>query len=126
MGLIIIVVILAVSIWTLFATFRRLRRNSVSSAWWLAFSFHAIVGLMIGCWLAFRFEYQVSPTMRFASFPIPLCFFHFEDGQWVDFPTPPIVMFPGLFANVVAIIALATLPVLVGSLFIHRLQSKPM
>ncbi len=58
--------------------------------------------------------------MRFVSFPMPVAFFHLEDGQWVDFPTPEYVMYPGLAANVAVITACLVLPVLAASLVVHR------
>ena len=52
-----------------------------------------LAGLAIGIWCGFYLEYQVSPTLRFFSFPIPVAVFHLEGGQWVDFVTPmPIVL----------------------------------
>jgi hypothetical protein len=61
--------------------------------------------------------------MRVVSFPMPLGFIHLEDGQWVDFPLPALVMYPGLLANITAVTAVAALPVLIGSLLFHRAQS---
>ena len=83
--------------------------------WWFTFAILAAAGLAAGLWLAFSFEYQVSPRMRYVSFQIPLAFFHLEDGRWVDFVTPPYVLYPGLVAYVGAVIALALLPLLVAS-----------
>ncbi len=116
MGFLIVIALLALSSWGVFATFRRLRRAHASRAWWFAFGVLAVAGLVAGYWLAFSFEYHVSPRMRYVSFPMPLAFFHLEDGQWVDFVTPPYVMYPGLLANVVAIVAVALLPLLLASL----------
>jgi len=89
MGFPIAIALLALGSWGVFATFRRLRRTQAGKAWWLAFAVLVIVGLAAGCWSAFSFEYQVSPRMCFASFPMPLAFFHLEDGEWIDFVTPP-------------------------------------
>ena|ERR1051326_634492 len=122
MGLVIVIAVLALSCWLLFATFRRLRRRHAGRSWWFVFGSLALVGVVLGYRLAFHCEYQVSPTMRFVSFPIPLCFFHLEDGQWVDFPTPEYVGYPGLVTNIVAVTALAVFPVFVASLFSHRGQ----
>lgn len=116
MGFLIVIVLVALSSWAVLATFRRLRRTNASRTWWLAFLSLAVVGLVAGHWLAFRFEYQVTPRIRCVSFPIPLAFFHFEDGQWIDFATPPSVMYPGLVANVIAVVAVALLPLLLASL----------
>jgi cytochrome bd-type quinol oxidase subunit 2 len=123
MGFLIIIALLALSSWMLFVTVRRLRRRHASQAWWLAFFGFAIVGVVLGYWLAFHFEYQASSQLRFFSFPIPVNFFHLEDGQWVDFPTPLVFGYPAMFTNIVAITAFAVLPVLVASLFSHRQET---
>jgi len=120
MGFAIIIAVLVLSCWLLVATFRRLRRRHAGRSWWFAFGGLVITGVALGYWLAFYAEYQVSPTFRFFSFPIPLCFFHLENGQWVDFPTPEFVRYPGIATNIVAVTALVVLPVLVASLFRHR------
>jgi hypothetical protein len=39
-----------------------------------------------------------------------MVFFHLEDGQWVDFPVPPFQAWSAAFTNIIAITALATLP----------------
>ena len=122
MGFPIVIVLLVLSSWGVLATFHRLRRTHAGRAWWSAFAVLAVFGLAAGCWLAFSFEYQVSPQMRYASFPMPLAFFHLEGGQWVDFVTPPHVMYPGLVANVIAVVALALLPLLLASLVSGRRQ----
>jgi hypothetical protein len=116
MGFLIVIALLALSSWGVFATFQRLHRTHASGAWWFAFGVLAVIGLAAGCWLAFGFEYHVSPRMRYVSFPMPLAFFHLEDGRWVDFVTPPHVMYLGMVANVVAIVAVALLPLLLASL----------
>ena len=124
MGFPIVIALLVLSSWGVFVTFRRLRRTHAGRAWWFAFTVLAVLGLAAGCWLAFSFEYQVSPRMRYVSFPMPLAFFHLEDGQWVDFVTPPHVMYPGLVANVIAVVALALMPLLLASLASGRRHSQ--
>jgi cytochrome bd-type quinol oxidase subunit 2 len=120
MGLFVIMAVLGFSSWILVATVRRLRRKHANRSWWLAFGSLLTVGIVCGYWLAFHFEYQVSATMRFFSFPLPLCFVQLENGRWTDFPTPAIVMYPGLVANVMAVTAFAALPLLAASLVLHR------
>lgn len=119
MGVWIVILVLALSCWILVTTWRRLRQKQLGRAWWLTFASLIVLGLAVGSWAAFNMEYQVSPRMRFASFPIPLAFFHLEDGNWIDFVTPDYVMYPGLGTNVVACVAIAVLPVLFVSL-LHR------
>jgi hypothetical protein len=120
MGYLAILTSLAVSGWILLATLHRFKRLHVRPAWWLAFASLALVGSAFGYWLAFRFEYHVSPEMRVCSFPIPVCFFHFEDGQWVDFPTTPWFGYSAMFANAISVCALAVLPVFFASFLVNR------
>lgn len=120
MGLIIVMVVLALSAWAVYATVRRLRQTKAGRVWWISFALLLAVGCGLGVWFAFSFEYQVAADMRFASFPVPLAFFHLEGGAWVDFITPPYVMYPGLVANVASFAAAALLPLLVASKFARR------
>ena len=120
MGLIMVMVVLALSAWAVYATVHRLRQTRAGRGWWTAFALLLAVGCGLGVLFAFSFEYQVSADMRFASFPVPLAFFHLEEGSWVDFITPPYVMYPGLVANVASFVAVALLPLLVASGFARR------
>jgi hypothetical protein len=82
------IVFLALSSWSLIALFRRLRRQRATSGRWLAFGILAVCGVAVGIWRAFHVEYLIGSRYRIGSFPIPIVFFHLEDGQWVDFPVP--------------------------------------
>lgn len=115
MGLLIITALFALSVWCAVATFHRLRKRCGGRSWWLVFGALGSCGLVAGWWLAFRFEYQPAPEWRFFSFPLPLGVFHLENGHWIDFVPPPHVMYPGVAANVAAIVALAVLPLLLAS-----------
>jgi hypothetical protein len=110
-----ILILVAFSCSSVVATVRRLRRIRSGWAWWSGFAVLTGSGLAAGKWLAFDFEYQVSPRIRFASFPIPLALFHLENGQWVDYITPPPIMYSGLVANVLAPVGVALLPLLLLS-----------
>jgi hypothetical protein len=111
MGILVVILFLALSIWTLVAVFRRLRRQRASRSLWLAFSALAACGVAIGVWCACFVEYHLGTHFRIGSFPIPVVFFHFEDGQWVDFPVPAFQAWLAIAANIITITALATLPV---------------
>ena len=124
MAFIVVIIVLALSAWAVLATIRRLRQTKAGSAWWIAFALLLAVGCGAGAWFALRFEYQVSPEMRYASFPVPLSFFHLEEGHWVDFITPPYVMYPGLVANVASFAAVAMLPLLFASRLAGRGRSQ--
>lgn len=125
MGIIFVILLLALSFWSIFATFRRVRHTHVGRSWRIAFAVLTVIGLVVGSWMAFNFEYQISSRMRYVSFPMPLGFFHLEDGQWVDFVTPPYVMYPGLVANVIAIVAIKLLPLLIASVVFSNKTPNP-
>lgn len=115
MGILFVIFLLTISSWTLVALFRRLRRQRVSVRWWVAFAILSIGGGALGVWCAFYCEYYIGTHFRIASFPIPLAFFHFEDGGWVDFPKPLFQMWLAGFTDILTIIALATLPLWLAS-----------
>ena len=120
MAFLIAVAIFAASLWLIVATLLRLRRLGAAWPWWVVFSVLLTVGSVAGVWLAFDFEYQVSPRMRLASFPVPLAFFRLEDGRWVDYVPPPPVIYAGLAANVIANEAIAVVPLFLASFAIKR------
>jgi hypothetical protein len=122
MGLFLVIVLLALSGWVVSLTFRRLRHNRAGRGWWLAFCLLAAGGAVVGCRLAFRADYQVSSTTRLVSFPVPLAFFRKEGDQWTDFITPPFVLYPGLVANAMSMVATALLPLLLASRSLERKQ----
>ena len=116
-GILVVIALLGLSSWVFFFTFRRLRRRHARRAWWVALYSAVAVGAALGYWLAFHFEYQPSSRWRFFSFPVPVVFFHLEDGQWVDFPTPKFFGYLAMFTNILIITASAILPVLLASIF---------
>jgi len=111
MGFLIAILFLAWSVWMLVALFRRLRRRHSSRGLWFSFSVLATCGVAVGIWCALYCEYHLGTRFRIGSFPIPVVFFHFEDGQWVDFPVPAFQAWLAVVTNIITITALATLPV---------------
>lgn len=99
---------------------RRLRRKRASAPWWIAFIALASIGVAAGGWCAFHFEYRLNDHYCVASFPLPVVFFHLEDGQWVDFPVPPFQAWASIFTNIIAITSLATSPLWVLSCWQQR------
>jgi hypothetical protein len=111
MPALIIIFFLSLSGWMLAALFRRLRRDRVSFGSWVIAGVLVGIGVAIGIWCGFYCEYHVGTHYRLGSFPIPIVFFHLEDGQWVDFPVPTIQAWSSAFTDVITITALATVPV---------------
>jgi hypothetical protein len=110
MGFLLVVVFLALSGWSIISLFRRLHRQHVGASWWVVLAVLVASGTALGVWCALYCEYQIGTRFRIASFPIPGVFFHFEDGQWVDFPVSEFQAHATVFTNVVTMIALTTSP----------------
>jgi hypothetical protein len=120
MGWIIVLALLLASGWILFVAFRRLAARRAGIGWWLALCILLGVGAGIGYRLGFDFEYSVSPNLRIVGVPIPVGFFHFEDGHWIDFPPPKEFAYFAALTNFLIMTALAVLPLLLASLLHHR------
>jgi hypothetical protein len=120
LAFLIAVAVFVASLCLIVATFLRLRRLGAGWPWWVVFSVLLSVGWVAGVWLAFDFEYQISPRMRFASFPVPLAVFTLEDGQWADYVPPPPVIYAGLVAIVTANAAIAVVPLLLASFAVKQ------
>ena len=120
LGMLFAIAFLAAGGWALSSLVRRLRRERVGASWWVAFTVLVVIGVSVGIWCAFRCEYPLGGSYRIASFPIPVVFFHLEDGQWVDFPVPRFQGLAAAFANIVTITALATVPLWLLSWRQHR------
>lgn len=119
-GILSVSAFLAGSSWVLISLVRRLRRERARTRWWVAFVIFVVIGLSAGAWCAFRCEYPLGARYRIGSFPLPIVFFHLEDGQWVDFPVPAFQAWTAVFTNIVTITALATVPVWLASWRQHR------
>jgi len=124
LGILVVIVFLAGSSWALASLVRRLRREHASSRWWGAFAILVLIGVSVGIWCAFHCEYPLGGRFRIGSFPIPVVFFHLEDGQWVDFPVPEFQARSAAFTNIITITALATLPLWLLSWRQHRHEQK--
>lgn len=111
MGIALVILVFALSIWVVLSLAQRLRQASAGAGLWLMFSVLAACGIGAGIWCAFYCEYPVGTHLRIGSFPLPVVFFHFEDGQWVDFPVPKLQAWLTMATNIIAIATLATLPV---------------
>ena len=110
MGMLIVIISLALSSWIIISLFKRLRRQRVSKAWWIAFGILFAGGVALGIWCAFFCEYRVGAKYRWAGFPIPVVFFHLEEGQWVDYQVPSFQAWLAAITNIITIIALIELP----------------
>ena len=116
MGILIVILFFVLSVWALVTLFRRLRRQHASRALWFTLWVLLAFSIPVGIWCAFFCEYHVGAHFRVGSFPIPVVFFHFEDGQWIDFPVPEFQAWSAAITNILTIATLATLPIWLVSL----------
>ncbi len=110
-GFLDLILFLSVSGWSLVRLFQRLRKQKATRGLWLAFVLLGAGGMGLGFWCALYCEYPAGKRYRIASFPIPACFFHLEQGKWVDYPVPEVQAYATVFTNILTITALTTSPV---------------
>lgn len=107
---VLVILLFVSSLWSLIALFRRLRRVHAGRGLWLAFVILTLLGAAVGFWCSFHGEYHYGEDYRVASFPIPIVFFHLEEGNWVDYPVPNHQVWPTAVTNILIITALAASP----------------
>jgi hypothetical protein len=112
MNLLIALGLIVASLWLLWKVFARLRRQRAGAGWLGLAGGVLVVGLALGWWTAFHFEYHASARMRVFSAPLPIAFFVWEEDRWTDFVTPEYYAYPALAANTLSIAALVVSPLL--------------
>jgi hypothetical protein len=122
MAFLFILLLFALSLWSLVALFRRLRRLNAGLVLWFAFAVLVVLGGVVGLWCSFYGEYHVREDFRVASFPIPIVFFRLEEGNWVDFPVPDYQVWPTAITNILLITGLAVAPLW---LFARQRRNSP-
>jgi hypothetical protein len=108
MGLLFVLLIAIPSVWITISTTKKVT-YARNMKLWFAFLILAVIGMVLGL-LWTNWQYHIGSKMRIQGFPMPLVFFHFEDNQWIDFPLPLYVSWPGFLANIVAGVAVCFLP----------------
>jgi ABC-type xylose transport system permease subunit len=125
--MVVIVAIVIVLLCLTLAAVQSLYERGVGSKWWAALLGCVIIGFVSGIWFGFCFEYQPSPRLRVAGFPIPAGFFALEgdvDGgdEWTDFPTPAPALFAAL--NIVPFTFLFVQTVWIANTICRRLAQR--
>lgn len=121
MNLIIALGLIVASLWLLWKVFLRLRRQHAGAGWLVLAGVVLSLGLALGWWTAFHFEYHASARMRVFSAPLPVAFFVWEEDRWTDFVTPEYYAYSALAANVLSIAAVVLSPLL----FFRRKAANP-
>jgi hypothetical protein len=130
-GPIVIIGIWLILGWLAFAACRSLHRRRVTLRWWLCLGMTAAIGIGLGVYFGFFFEYQPFPRMKLFSLPIPAAALVLEthgDGTegWTDFVTPVPELVAS--ANVLFFAFVSLYPVWLGNtcwrLFRHRVTAS--
>jgi hypothetical protein len=98
-GLILILPVLVFEVWLLATTGKKQCQIWRQARAWPRLAGAAVIGLALGVWLALFVEYKWGSGMRVIGFPVPGCFFHLEDGNWVDYPLPTAMQWADCAAN---------------------------
>jgi len=109
-GLILILPVLALDIWLLATTGKKQIKIWTQARAWLRLAGAASLGVALAIWLSLFVEYKWGSTIRVIGFPVPVCFFHLEDGNWVDFIPPAAMQYLGWAANFLSGLAAPIIP----------------
>jgi len=109
-GLIIIVPVLAFDVWLLATTGKKQFKIWSQARAWPKLAGAAGIGVALGVWLALFVEYHWGARMRVIGFPVPVCFFHLEDGNWIDYLIPTPMQWLGAAANFLSGLAAPLIP----------------
>lgn len=124
MGFIIIIPIAALAVRLIYSMFRRLRGGDFNAEWRRAFAILSIVGLALGIWFAFFFQYTVG-NYRLQGFPIPagIAIREKPGAPWQTSTMPLPVRIGAMTTNLLSGVALCLLPMSFAA-FIKENQGK--
>jgi hypothetical protein len=109
-ALILILPVLAADVWLLTTTGKKQFKTWTQARAWTRLAGVVVFGAALGVWLGFFVEYKWGANLRVIGFPVPVCFFHLEDGEWVDFPLPKAMMYLGCAVNFLSGLVVPLIP----------------
>jgi hypothetical protein len=116
-SIILILPILALSVWLLATTGRRVVSQSRKNGRWMRLIIIITVGIILGWFFAFQMHYKMGATLRLRSFPVPSLFTYLQDSTWVDSPLPRAMQLAVYCVDFMFGIALAFFPFKVAEFF---------
>ena len=122
-SVILILPILAFSVWLLATTGRRVVKSSIQTKRWITVLLPFVTGIAIGWFFTFRVHYKIAPTLRLHSFPVPSLFTYQQDSKWVDSPLPEVIRFIVYVVDFLFGIALAFFPFKVAE-FLQQVKAE--
>jgi hypothetical protein len=108
-ALLLILPVLALDVWLLATTGKKQFRIWTQARAWPRLAGAAGLGVALGIF-CLSVKYKWGSEMRVIGFPVPVCFFHLENGNWVDFLPPAAMQYPGCAANFLSGLAAPLLP----------------
>jgi hypothetical protein len=109
MFILIVLIATALSGFTVYRGIRAVVSTKAGGRWSAAFVALLLVGIGLGVWLGFFFEYPIGKFYRIIGFPFPVGLFHLEGGAWVDFISDAAIFIA--VADVIVVASVAALPV---------------
>lgn len=122
MSIVIVITVLCLAGWMIFATFNHLQCKHSNPKWGALFALSVVVGVGVGVWVGIFMEYQPNATIRIQGFPLPLVTFVLEQDHWKDFVPAQAVQYGAMVANVLAAIAVALIPLAVASRLTEKMR----
>jgi len=116
-SIILILPILAFSVWLLATTGRRVCQQAITDDRWTRLLIVVVVGFVLGWLFTFRVHYKMGATLRLHSFPVPSLFTYLQDATWVDSPLPHSMQLAVYFVDFVFGIAIAFFPFKIAEFF---------
>jgi len=124
MGLLFILPLTALSIYSIVAINRWLRRGNYDASWFRKFRISACIGLVLGFYCSLFLQYNVA-NKRIAGFPIPVKFYEKqEDGSWKPSAFPAPIHYAALVTNILCGVAVALVPMRIAG-FLKENRPKP-
>jgi hypothetical protein len=111
--------ITGLTLWLILRSAARLWQEGAGRLWWIVLVAIVVGGGYVGRQLS-RYDVRVSPDLIWGGLPLPIGFFHFEDGQWVDFVPP----YPVQCCNIAADTAIPIIVLLLPWTIVRRQFSR--
>jgi hypothetical protein len=107
---ILIVPIVAFSIWLLATTGKKVVLRAEKDGKWTRVLVPVVIGIALGWLFTFRVEYKIASTLRLHSFPVPTVFIYLQDSNWIHSPLPDAMRIVVEVTDFIFAIALAFFP----------------
>ena len=101
--------IIAIAVWLMLRSVIRLGQTKSARWWWITLIMIVVGGGCVGLRLS-ECDVQISPTFIWGGLPLPLGFFHLEDGYWTDYVPDFSIQLCNKSADIVVPIILLLLP----------------